>query len=265
MIETRIPELELMKKYPTSLFYRGNLALLNKTKIAIVGTRKPNQYAKQFTAELASKLSNAGVCIVSGAAMGVDAIAHKGAGSSNTIAVMANGLDVMYPQVNRSLIESIEKEGLTLSQFESGFKATKWSFVVRNEIVVALGDALIVTQADLNSGTMRSVEFAKKMGKKIYVLPHRLKESEGTASLLKNGEAEAIYDIDEFVSSLGLKENICAVRNEEVLLGYKLDEILEYCANTPSYEESILKFGDKIFLYELEGKIRVNAGLVSVV
>ncbi len=254
MIKTRVPELESMKKYPNTLFYEGNFALLQKTKISIVGTRKPNQYTKQLTFELASKLSSAGVCIVSGAAMGVDAIAHKGAGSSNTIAVMANGLDVIYPQVNRSLIEEIEKDGLTLSQFESGFKATKWSFVVRNEIVVALGDVLVVTQADLNSGTMRSVEFAKKMGKKIYVLPHRLKESQGTANLLKSGDAEAIYDIDAFVSSFNSNEFTC-----------KFDALLEYCVNTPSYEEAVLKFGDKVFEYELEGKIRVDAGLVSVI
>ncbi|MEA2110536.1 MAG: DNA-processing protein DprA [Campylobacterota bacterium] len=254
VVHSKIPKLESMKKYPKSLFYRGDLSLLKKNMISIVGTRKPNQYTKQLTFELATKLSSAGVCIVSGAAMGVDAIAHKGAGSSNTIAVMANGLDIVYPQVNRSLIEEIEKEGLTLSQFESGFKATKWSFVVRNEIVVALGDVLIVTQADLNSGTMRSVEFAKKMGKKIYVLPHRHKESEGTSSLLKSGDAEAIYDIDEFVSMFSSNESTC-----------KSDTFLNYCMKTPSYEEAVLKFGDRVFEYELDGKIRVDDGFVLVV
>ena len=254
VIKSKIPELESMKKYPSSLFYRGNLTLLQKSKVSIVGTRKPNQYTKQLTFELASKLSSAGVCIVSGAAMGVDAIAHKGAKSSNTIAVMANGLDIIYPQVNRSLIESIEKEGLTLSQFESGFKATKWSFVVRNEIVVALGDVLVVTQADSNSGTMRSVEFAKKMGKKIYVLPHRIGESLGTQQLLQSGDAEAIYDIDNFIAKYGCRETTC-----------KLDIILEYCKNSPSYEDAVLKFGDKIFEYELEGKIRIDSGVVSIV
>jgi DNA processing protein len=184
--------------------------------------------------------------------MGVDALAHKGASSAHTIAVMANGLDVIYPQVNRSLIQEIEKEGLTLSQFESGFKATKWSFVVRNEIVVALGDVLVVTQADANSGTMRSIEFAKKMGKKIYVLPHRLGESAGTQRLLECGEAEAIYDIDAFVKQYG-DTSTC-----------KLDDLLAYCQAKPSYNDVVTKFGDRVFEYELEGKIRVEDGLVSI-
>jgi DNA processing protein len=251
-LQNNITELEAMKKYPQTLFYRGNKNLLQQKKVAIVGTRQPNQYTKQVTFELASKLSRVGVCIVSGAAMGVDALAHKGAGSSHTIAVMANGLDVIYPQVNRSLIEEIEKNGLTLSQFEAEFKATKWSFVVRNEIVVALGDVLIVTQADVNSGTMRSVEFAKRMGKKIYVLPHRLGESLGTQQLLSSGDAEAIYDIDAFVGQYG-DTSTC-----------KLDLVLEYCQTKPSYNDAITKFGDKIFEYELEGRIRVEDGLVSV-
>ena len=251
---SHIPGLDMMKKYPSALFYHGNTELLQRKKIAIVGSRKPNQYTKQKTFELASKLSNAGISIVSGAAMGVDAVAHKGAGSSNTIAVMANALDIIYPKVNRSLIESIANEGLTLSQFKAGFKATKWSFVVRNELVVALGDVLVVTQADCNSGTMRSVEFAKKMGKKIYVLPHRIGESEGTQQLLIEGEAEAIYDINAFVARYGTVESTC-----------KSDGLLEYCRTNPSYNEAIAAFGDKVFEYELDGKLCIENGIVSVV
>ncbi len=248
----QIAELQAMKKPPETLFYKGNAHLLKQKKISIVGTRKPNQYTKQMTFELASKLSAAGVCIVSGAAMGVDALAHKGAGSAHTIAVMANGLDVIYPQVNRSLIQEIETEGLTLSQFEPEFKATRWSFVVRNEIVVALGDVLVVTQADSNSGTMRSVAYAKKMGKSIYVLPHRLGESMGTQQLLECGDAEAIYDIDAFVQRYADKRRD------------KLDDLLAYCQAKPSYNDAINRFGERLFEYELEGKIQVNDGVVSV-
>ncbi len=103
--------------------------------------------------------------------MGVDSIAHQNAGANNTIAIMANGLDIKYPNVNKSIITKIENEGLTLSQFKAGFKATPWSFVLRNEIVVSLGEILIVSEADLKSGSMRSVEYALKMGKK-YMFYH---------------------------------------------------------------------------------------------
>ena len=144
---------------------------LNKRKISIVGTRRPNSYTKEFTYKLASKLSDANVCIVSGAAMGVDAIAHQGATSNNTIAVVANGLDIRYPSVNKNLIVDIEKNGLILSAYKENEKARNYTFVLRNEIVVALGEILIVTQADINSGTLSSVEYALKMGKKVYTLP----------------------------------------------------------------------------------------------
>jgi DNA processing protein len=253
MFQGDIATLQLMKKVPKTLFYEGNLELLHRSKISIVGTRKPNQYAKERTFELASKLSNAGVCIVSGAAMGIDAIAHKSAGN-NTIAVMANGLDVIYPKVNRALIETINSHGLSLSQFDAGFQPTPWSFVVRNELVVALGDVLVVTQADCNSGTMRSVAYAQAMGKKIYVLPHRLGESEGTQQLLERSEAEAIYDIDAFVARYG-----------DVAFTCKIDELLEYCKTNPSYDDAAKTYGERVLEYELEGRLRIENGRVHVV
>ena len=248
-----IPELERMGKYPENLFFVGNSALLKRPKVSIVGTRNPIPYTRQLTLELAQKLARSGICIVSGAAMGVDAIAHHGAQHNNTIAVMANGLDIRYPAINRLLIEGIEKEGLVISQFEAGFKAAPWSFVVRNEVVAALGDLLIVTQADLNSGSLRSVEFAQKMGKKIYVLPHRVGESEGTSRLLSEGKAEAIYDIDRFVEQF----TYAHITEEE-------DDLLFFCRNKPAYEEAVQKFGDRIFAYELEGKITIESGHVFI-
>ncbi len=248
------PELHVMKKMPSTVYYKGNTELLQRPKVSIVGSRKPSQYTKETTYALASKLAARGVCIVSGAAMGVDALAHKGAGSANTIAVMANGLDIIYPKVNRTLIESIAAEGLTLSQFEKSFKATKWSFVVRNELVVALGEVLVVTQSDLNSGTMRSVAYAHAMGKPVYVLPHRLTESLGTQQLLMEGGAEAIYDLEAFVAGFGSRERSC-----------KEDELLEYCSCGVSYEKAVERYGERIVEYELEGRIKIEHGNIYVV
>ena len=80
-IKDHIPELDLMKKYPPQLFYEGNLTLLKRPKVSIVGTRSPSTYTRQFTYALARALVKRGVCVVSGAAMGVDTIAHEGAGA----------------------------------------------------------------------------------------------------------------------------------------------------------------------------------------
>ena len=173
-IDFHIQELEDMKKYPKELFFIGDTSLLKRKKISIIGSRKPNQYARHKTQELAKRLSESGVCIVSGGAIGVDAISHNAAGTNNTILVAATGLDKRYPAINKKLIEDVEKEGLVMSQFAQGSPSTKYNFVLRNELVVALGDILIVTYADLNSGSMRSVEYALEMGKEIYVLSHRI-------------------------------------------------------------------------------------------
>lgn len=252
-IDFHISQLESMKKYPNEIYFIGKKELLDKPMISIVGTRKPNNYTKLITSEISKKLSNAGVVVVSGAAMGVDAIAHQNA-LPNTIAVVANGLDIKYPAINKNLIAQIENNSLVLSTYPKSSVARTYTFVERNEIVVALGEVLIVTQADLESGSLRSVEFALKMGKKVYTLPHRIGESEGTNRLLKEGLATAIYDVDSFLESLGYGDSTKA----------SSDEFLEFCKNHPSYDEVVSLYGSKVFEYELLGKIVVENGIVKV-
>ena len=244
-----------MKKYPKELYSIGDIELLKRPKVSTVGTRRPSSYTMQFTRSLAKSLANRGVCVVSGGAMGVDAIAHTGAGAKNSIAVMANSLDIRYPAVNRNMIEKIEQDGLVISQFPTTFKATPWSFVVRNELVVALGDILIVTQADKGSGSMRSVEFALQMGKKIFVLPHRLDESRGTNSLLAGGLAKPIYDIESFSDRYGV------VPKDNSIIK---DDFFYFCQTSPTFDEAIAKFGSRVYEAELEEIITISNGLVQL-
>lgn len=254
LLEARISELTIMKNYPKQLFFSGNKELLNKTKISIVGSRKPSKYSRALTHQLSASLSRNGVCIVSGGAMGIDAIAHKAAGESNTIAVLPCGIDIKYPSINKNLLTNIEKNGLLLSQFNSQFRATPWSFVVRNELVVALGEVLVVCEAELNSGSMRSIEFALKMDKEIFVFPHRIDESRATNELVKSGKAKAIYDIDEFVSQFStLKLN-----------PIKGDEFLEFCKTNPTYDEALKSYPSRIFEAELSGEIVVQNGKIFI-
>jgi DNA processing protein len=254
-ISKHIQALESMKKYPKELYAIGNQSLLERPKVSIVGTRRPSNYTKHFTFMLAQALRKRGVCIVSGVAMGVDAIAHNGANPENTIAVVANSLDVHYPAINRNLIKSIEQEGLMLSQFPSTFKATPWSFVVRNELVVALGDVLIVTEADENSGSMRSVEFALKMGKEIYVLPQRIDESRGTNKLLEEGLAKPIYNIETFADTYGVSP-----KNDLV----EKDDFFYFCQTTPTLDSAVERFNSRVYEAELEGIIAIENGLIRL-
>ncbi len=251
-IDFHIEELENMKKYPKELFYIGDAKLLQRPKISIVGSRSPNQYAKNLIQEISTKLSQAGVCVVSGGAIGIDTLAHKAAGASNTIMIAGTGLDKRYPSINKNMILDIEKEGLVMSQFKANVPSYKYNFPLRNELLVALGEVLIVAYADINSGTMRSIEYARKMKKDIYVLPHRLGESNGTNKLLEDGNAKAIFDINEFVSKFS------QIQNKDGII----DEFLQYCQNNPTYDEAVDKYGAKVFEYELMGKIDIQNGII---
>jgi len=249
-----IPQLEDMKKYPSNLYAIGNKSLLNRPIVSIVGTRRPSKYTQEMTLKLSSELAKRGVVVASGGAMGVDAIAHRGAGVSNTIAVVATGLNIRYPSINAPLIEAIEREGLVISMFKENFKATNWSFVVRNELVVALGKVLIITEADINSGSMRSAEYALKMGRDIFVLPHRLNESRGTNSLLARDKAKAIYSIEEFADSFGKSPSNSMPK----------DEFFYFCQNSPTIEEAVMNFGERVYEEELMGNIVIVNGRVRI-
>ncbi|SHO81716.1 Rossmann fold nucleotide-binding protein Smf possibly involved in DNA uptake [hydrothermal vent metagenome] len=252
-IDIDIKELHNMKKYPKELSYKGNLELLKRPKVSIVGSRRPISYTKQYTTQIVKALINRGVVIVSGGAMGVDAIAHQSATPKNSISVYATGIDIKYPSVNRNLLQSIEEEGgLVISQFKDNFKATSWSFVLRNELVVALGDILIVSEADINSGSLKSVEYAIEMGKKIFVLPHRIGESLGTNELLAKGLAKPIYDIEEFASRYGVSVNSDIVK----------DDFFYFCQTFPTYDEVLEKFGDRVYEAEFDEVIYIENGIV---
>jgi len=217
-----------------NLYYKGNLELLNRPKIAIVGSRKAGKYAKEFTKILAKRLSKKFV-IVSGGALGIDAEAHKGA-YPNTIMVSPSSLDIIYPKSNEHLIKDMMKNSLVISEYEKNYMPRKYSFVQRNRIIVKISDFLIIAEASLNSGSMRSFEWAKEFNKKVFVLPHRLNESSGTRYLASTNQAEVIWDIDEFCKKLGIEDK------SKVL----------------SLNEALKKYGSALYEMELEGKVEIK-------
>ncbi len=232
------------------IFAQGNLSLLSKPKIAIIGTRTPNQYAKQICSYIASTLSQNGFIIISGGAVGIDCIAHKNSGH-NSILVLPSGINMNYPKENSAMIDSIRHNGLVLSEYENDFKPMKHSFLERNRLIIALSDIVIIPQADIRSGTSSSANLAKALQKNIFVLPHRINESLCTQELLEQGKAECIYNIESFVKGLCSKFNLDNIICES-------DEVLEFAKNQGLFEEALQKFGNKVFEYELEGKIKRN-------
>ncbi|WP_457564475.1 DNA-processing protein DprA [Caminibacter sp.] len=220
------------------LFALGNLELLKKEKIAIVGSRRASKYSKEITFLLAKKLSKKFV-IVSGGALGIDTEAHKGA-FPNTIFVSPSSLDKIYPKANENLIKNIYKDALALSEYEKNHMPRKYTFLERNRIIVSLSDFVIIPEAEINSGSMRSFEWAKEMGKKVYVIPQRLNESSGTRYLARNSLAEVIWDIDEFCKNKGIED-------ESKILSYK---------------EAYKKYGERLFEMEILGEIEIKNGKV---
>ena len=222
------------------LFYKGNSELLNQPKVAIVGSRKASKYTKEITFLLAKKLSKK-FTVISGGALGVDTEAHKGA-YPNTIFVSPSSLDMIYPKSNENLIKNIYKNSLAISEYEKNYKPYKHTFLQRNRIIVSLSDFVIIAEANIKSGSMRSFEWAKEYNKKIYVLPHRINESSGTRYLAAKGEAEVIWDIDEFCKNLGIEDNQKVLNLNEALKTYG-NELYEMELN----EKVIIKNGKVYF------------------
>ncbi|MDR1614520.1 MAG: DNA-processing protein DprA [Campylobacteraceae bacterium] len=250
------PILSALKEPVKELYAQGNLELLKRTKVAIVGSRKALLYSKNMTERLSFMLSSAGVVVVSGGAMGVDAAAHRGA-MPNTIAVLPTSLDILYPKINSALLKEISESGLLISEYGKGAPVSKYNFVLRNRIVAALSNALVIAQADLNSGSLRSAEYAIECGVPIYVFPHRIGESEGSAQLVKNGQAEVIEDFGAFVKIFAPQSDINGNGTK--------DELLAFCAKNSDLNECLRQFGDKIYEYELAGKIEIKGMRVKIV
>lgn len=244
--------LQALKSPPTKLFYKGNVGLLNYPKIAIVGTRKPNPYTKLLTHNLASMIAKHQGVVVSGGALGVDIIAHTAA-FPYTIMVAPTDLNHCYPSTNKTMLQRIYNDALALSEYADIPSPRPYHFLERNRIVIALSDLVIIPQADLRSGSMESAKIALDLGKPLYVFPHRIGESEGTNSLLANSKARAIYHLQEWVlEQFGTYSTTAK------------DEILEFCALIPNFEEAYQRFGDRLIEYEIEGKIERKNGKVYV-
>lgn len=196
-------------KPPKSLYYIGSLPNNPAKVAAIVGTRRPTAYGRSVTEQIATALARRNVVVVSGLALGVDAIAHRATLDAHgvTVAVVASGLDDPGPRTNRSVAEDIIKNnGAIISEQEAGYRiAGPWEFVIRNRIVSGLSDVIIVTEANIKSGTMTTVAQALEQGKDVYAVPGPITSplSAGCNRLIAQG-ARPIVDIDSFIEELGL-------------------------------------------------------------
>lgn len=155
------------------LYYKGNIDLINSLSVAIIGTRNPNELSKENSYKLSSNLSKQGYTIISGLALGIDAIAHKSCveNKGKTIAVLPSGIDNIQPTSNRGLAEEIiNSNGCLVSEYPIGTVLNKFNYAKRDRIQSALSNVIIVPEANEKSGTMIAVNKSKKEGKPVFQL-----------------------------------------------------------------------------------------------
>ena len=171
----RFPDrLKTIPDPPLALFFLGNVEALSSRSLAVVGSRRASEYGRRFTEKIAQALSEAGITIISGFAYGIDSAAHLGClkGRSPTIAVLGCGLDILYPAGNEPLKNRMLKQGgLLISEYLPGEKPLSHHFPYRNRIISGLSDAVVVMEARIRSGTMRTVDHALSQGRDVFVFP----------------------------------------------------------------------------------------------
>lgn len=218
-----IPSLKHIPNPPRQIFIKGNQEIItnNSPKLAIVGTRKPTAQGLDTAYQMAKELAKEGFIIISGLALGIDQAAHRGCLAANgcTIAVLANGLDTIYPRQHEQLAKQIIDSGGTLiSEYPAGTPPFPNQFLERNRIISGLSQAVLIIEAPLGSGAINTAHHALAQGRDVLVVPGAIhnKNYEGSNNLIKEGAAlvSSTRDILDafglFSASRQLKTNQCS-------------------------------------------------------
>ena len=189
---------------PLKLYYKGNLNLLKEERlIAVVGTRNPSSYGKLSCEYMVKKMTEANIIIVSGFAKGIDSIAHRTSllTGGKTIAVIASGLDIVYPASNLNLYREIEEKGLILSEYEEGVKPFKSNFPQRNRIIAGLSKGTIVVESKDRGGSLITANLALEFNRDVYAVPGDIfsEYSKGCNNLIRDSKAKSLSNINELL------------------------------------------------------------------
>ncbi len=186
---------------PLGIFFKGDIDLLYKESVSIVGTRKSSIYGNSIAGEFAFDLASIGFNVVSGGAIGIDTASHHGAlnAQGKTICVQANGLHRLYPSKNEFLFAKIIENGLIVSEYPPGRNPTKNYFLDRNRIIAALSKSTMVVEAAEISGALSTVRHALRMQRLVLAVPGSIhsKSSVGTNELIRNREAESVTNLQQ--------------------------------------------------------------------
>lgn len=203
--------LRQIKGSPNVLYVKGSLKLEDAKSIAVVGTRKPTLYGREITEKLTHQIVRHGFTVVSGLARGVDSVAHRSAldAGGRTIAVMATGIDQVYPPENRELASKIVQGGALVSEFRPGYIAVPGNFPARNRIISGLSLGVLVTEGAAKSGTKITAKHALNQGREVFAVPGPITSqmSEAPSDLMKLG-AKVVTGIQDILDELDIEKTM---------------------------------------------------------
>ena len=191
---------------PPLLYVRGNVELLNRHLISVVGARRPTPYGNQMAERISRDLADRGLVISSGLARGIDASAHKGALSSATgatIGVLGCGIDVVYPKENKKIFEQMEQRGAIISEFPIGTFPAPQNFPIRNRIIAGMALGVVVVEGAQYSGSLITARLAMEFGREVFGVPGHVTQpsSFGPNQLIKQG-AKLVTGWEDVVEEL---------------------------------------------------------------
>jgi len=216
---------------PPLLYVKGELTNSDSNSIAIVGTRNATTYGKTVAENFSSQLASRGITIVSGLAHGVDTYAHKGALSvgGRTIAVVGNGLDIVYPAENAKLFDEIANSGAVISELPMGTKPIRTMFPQRNRLISGISLGTIVIEAPRKSGALITADLALDQGRDVFAIPGQIfsEKSKGTNWLIKQGAklVDSVDDILEELPSSSFQQPVeDNIKTEDMMIEYQLSQ-----------------------------------------
>jgi DNA processing protein len=248
---------------PTLIYYKGQADLNASKIISIIGTRNHTEYAKTVTDKLIKELAEQPVTIVSGLAYGVDALAHKAAinNSLPTVAVLAHGLDQIYPANHATLArEMLKHEGGLLTEFRSKTKPDKHHFPSRNRIVAGMSDATVVIETDIKGGSMITAELANGYNKDVFAVPGKINDtkSAGCNYLIRSSKAQLLTGAKELLEFMGWED-----KKKQKTKGRSQKELFIELLPDEKIIINILKDKDNVHIDEINLRSGLSSGAVA--
>jgi DNA processing protein len=260
--------LENLEDPPAALFVKGSRLDGLRNAVGIVGARNPSPLGREVAASIGRGLASAGICVVSGAARGIDAVSHGGAldAGGPTIAVLGSGIDVPYPVRNQELFARIEGNGAVVSEYAPGVPAEAFRFPARNRIVAALSRAVVVVEGGERSGSLITADHALDLGLTVFAVPGPVTSplSHAPHQLIREG-ATLVRGPEDVLIALGLEAEAAA----RVSAGLNLEEEAAFDALTgPTLPEEVARragieigaAASILLRLEMKGLVRSSGG-----